>query len=1198
MASIPANSSESKGEHALDREQRLNEVIAAYLEGLEADEPPDRSAVLAQHPDLAGELALFFTNQDHVARLTAPIRDGMAPAVPPRAECAPPVFDRAETEAATIPFPGVPGREHRGGADNASRPEAGELAADDAPVTDTPVHYFGDYELLEIIAQGGMGVVYKARQVSLDRVLALKMVRAGRFATPDDLQRFRLEAAAAAHLDHPHIVPIHEVGEHDGHHYFSMKLVDGGNLAAQVERYVENPRAAARLVATVARAVHYAHQRGILHRDLKPANILLGGRPGSPLEDLVPIVTDFGLAKRVEGQGAANLTQSGSIVGTPNYMAPEQAEGRREAVTTAADVHALGAILFELLTGRPPFRAETMLETLRIVREQEPERPSTLNPRIDRDLETIVLKCLEKPPLRRYRSAEALAEDLERWLARLPIRARPATLADRVIKWVRRRPAAAALLLSAGVAALAIALAVRGLLSTARLRSDVAKKGQALLAEQEKRRRSETDFALSQVRTLKMEEDQYGERILAAAQVLANDDPVQDDPRQVERLLADCPPRLRNWEWRHLNRRLHAELLTIQGHSGLVCGPDFGPDIRSMLCENEGLGGSIWDTSTGAKLRRIHGPDASAYGMSFDRPGLRMATAGIDGQIKVWDLSKGRLQHAFRGHEGWAADVAFSPDGNKLASAGQDGTVRIWDVKPSRGAGREGESAPQVLRGHIGGVFGVAFSPDGTKLASAGKDGTVLVWDLAGQPPRIAVVFRGHEQEVCCVAFHPLGKMIASGGADRLVRIWDAATGQERLRFHAAASRINAISFSPDKTRLATGSLDGPIGIWNADTGRSIVVLRGHAQPVFEVAWSADGTKLISASQDATIKLWDLASEPGVRSFRLEPAAEAGPALSTRAEPTKATDVRWVGGVAFRPSGNELAAAGTGSTVALWDVATGRLKRTLHASWGTSIALSYTPDGTRLAVAGNVRSVRLWDLAAPGEPLVLSDNREGVASVAISPDGKMLATGGGESPHIVQEPMGKFPAAEGEGRTIRLWDPATGTNARELHGHIGSIHALAFSPDGARLASAGADQHVRIWNVATGEVSLVLDGHSSAVFCVAFSPDGTKLVSAGADRMVWCWDVTTGRLIHALAGHTNWVMGVAFSPDGTRLASAGADQSVRIWDPARGREMLSLRGPRDRVYGVAFSPDGARLAAASADGSVRVWETEPELTPR
>jgi serine/threonine protein kinase len=275
----------------------------------------------------------------------------------------------------------------------------------------------------------------------LDRIVALKMVRAGRFATLEDLQRFRREAEAAARLDHPLIVPIYEVGVHEGHHYFSMKLVDGGNLAAHAPCFAKDPRAAARLVARVARAVHYAHQRGILHRDLKPANILLSGRPDQPLDDWLPLVTDFGLAKRLGvGGPAAGLTQSGSIVGTPGYMAPEQVEATRAAITTAVDIHALGAILYELLTGGPPFRAGTMLETLRLVREQEPLRPRALNPRVDRDLETIVLKCLEKAPSRRYPSAEALAEDLEYWLAGRPIRARPVSQLERLNKWAQRQP--------------------------------------------------------------------------------------------------------------------------------------------------------------------------------------------------------------------------------------------------------------------------------------------------------------------------------------------------------------------------------------------------------------------------------------------------------------------------------------------------------------------------------------------------------------------------------------------------------------------------------------------------------------------------------------------------------------------------------------------------------------------------------------
>jgi WD40 repeat protein len=1188
MASIPVQSSESRREPAGDREQQLNLVIATYLEALEAGDVPDRAAILAGHPDLSVELATFFANQDHVARLTAPLREGMVPVGPPRAGLLPTGAGRDDGGAVTVPFPGIPGsdsRERTGGAD-----EPG------AATTGAAVRYFGDYELIEVIAEGGMGVVFKARQVSLDRVLALKMVRAGRFVTPEDLQRFRLEAAAAAQLDHPHIVPIHEVGEHEGHHYFSMKLVEGGNLAAQVERYAANPRAAARLVATVARAVHYAHERGILHRDLKPANILLGGPAGSPLEERVPIVTDFGLAKRFGGAEAGNLTQSGSIVGTPNYMAPEQADGSRAAITTAADIHALGAILFELLTGAPPFRAGTMLETLRKVREDEPKRPSTLNRRVDRDLETIVLKCLEKPRHRRYRSAEALAEDLERWLAGLPIRARAATLADRTIKWIRRRPTGAALVGTAGVAVVTLGLS-GGLLSwTARLRSAVAQKGQALLAERAKRQGVETELAGSRDRKQRMEDELYAKRILAAQQALANDDPVQEDPRLVDRLLDDCPASLRQWEWRYLKRRNHAELLKIQGHSGTVCASDFQPVSGSVRCQDLALGSPIWSTSVGPRVRHIDGPDGSIYGLSFDRTGSRLATAGMDGQIKLWDLTLGGLPHAFRGPPGWAADVAFSEDGSRLASAHEDGSVRIWDATLGPGGSAAHESPLHVLVGHTGGVLGVAFGPDDTKLASSGKDGTVRVWRLDQGPPRAVCVFRGHGQDAWCVSFHPSGKLIASGGADRRVRIWDALTGAERLSFQAAASRVNAIAYSPDGTRLATGSLDGPIGIWNAESGAPIGVLRGHARPVFEVAFKSDGTKLISAAQDASVKLWDLTSQAGVRTLELEASSEASPAPAGAAGSPASTGVRWVGGVAFAPSGRELAAGGTERTVALWEVATGRLKRTLRAPWGAAIALAYTRDGSRLAVAGTDRTVRIWNVGAGGEPVVLSDLREGVASVAFAADGKMVATGGGDCPHVLQEPMDKVPSLEGKARTIHLWDTTTGKMIRSLGGHIGSIHGIAFSPDGTLLASAGADGDVRLWDVATGEVKTLLRGHRGAVFCVAFGPDGKTLAAAGSDHTIRAWDVASGRLIHELAGHANWVFGVAFSRDGMRLASAGADQTVRIWDPVRGRELLILRGPQNRVHGVAFSPDGTRLAAASADGNVWVWETETGAT--
>jgi hypothetical protein len=417
----------------------VDALIVEYLRQVEAGTVPDREALIAGHPDLAERLRAFFAD-----------------------------YDRLDRQAADLWLSADP---------NHTTDQPG-------PAGDLPrVRYFGDYELLEVIARGGMGVVYKARQVSLNRLVALKMILKGELATPRDVARFRAEAEAAANLDHPHIVPIYEVGEHDSQNYYAMRYVEGTALA-RLPR--SDARREAALVSAVATAVHYAHRRGILHRDLKPSNILVDAA-GTPL------VADFGLAKRVDAEGS--LTESGALVGTPRYMAPEQAAGRKD-LTVAADVYSLGVVLYERLTGRTPFTGEAVLEVLRQVREAQPPRPSSVCPGLDRDLETICLKCLEKDPAKRYASAEALADDVGRWLRGEPIQARPVGQAERLWRWCRRNPAVA--VLSAGLTLALLAVTAVSVTLT-------AKAAHAAKIEQQGRQRAERaedDLELALARSL------------------------------------------------------------------------------------------------------------------------------------------------------------------------------------------------------------------------------------------------------------------------------------------------------------------------------------------------------------------------------------------------------------------------------------------------------------------------------------------------------------------------------------------------------------------------------------------------------------------------------------------------------------------------------------------------------------------------
>jgi WD40 repeat protein/tRNA A-37 threonylcarbamoyl transferase component Bud32 len=857
------------------------------------------------------------------------------------------------------------------------------------------------YEVVRELGRGGMGVVYRARQTKLNRPVALKMILAGSHAGAADLARFQTEAEAIARLRHPNIVQVYEVGEHEGKPYFSLEFCGGGSLEKKLNGTPLPAREAAALVETLARAMQAAHEQHVIHRDLKPANVLLA-------EDGTPKITDFGLAKKLDEAGQ---TASGAVMGTPSYMAPEQAGGKTGVIGPACDVYALGAILYECLTGRPPFKAATPLDTILQVVSDEPVPPAQLQSKLPRDLETICLKCLEKEPARRYESAAALADDLGRWQRGEAVRAQPPSLAYLLGKQLRRHrvpvTAAAIVLLAAVIGVVTSFLQISAALDrekeargTAEAKEQAAQdslaKEQKALADLKAQfsavargfcDRSELEFRTGRVA------DSLNS-MLRAYEVAPVDDPLRQS-------------------YRHLLAAQGRSLGKTFLHDSGVHAVAFSSDGRRVLTGSWDGTARLWDAATGRPLGEPLRHERPVRAVAFSPDGRTVLTGSWDQTARLWDAATGKPLGEPLRHEGSVMAVAFSPDGRAVLTGSSNTTARLWD-------GVAGKPLNELH--HEGVVYAVALSPDGNRVLTGSADKTARLWDAATGRP-LAEPLR-HTGEVLAVAFSPDGRRVLTGSDDKTARLWDAATGRplgEPLRHDGV---VRAVTFSPDGRAVLTGSFDKVARLWDAATGQPLDEPLRHEGIVYAVAFSPNGRHVLTGSDDQTARLWDRVAGKPLAEFRHKEI---------------------VGAVAFSPDGRIVLTGSSDKTARLWDAATGQPLGEPLRHGRAVLAVAFSPDGRTVLTGSDDQTARLWD-SITGKLRAEFRHEDGVLAVAFSPDGRRVLTGSYDN-------------------TARLWDAATGRPLGEPLRHEDGVRAVAFSPDGRTVLTGSNDKTARLWEV-------------------------------------------------------------------------------------------------------------------------------------